>query len=191
MSMAAIEGARAKPRPCPVHPDVAYLLSRAAAVASRSAMIRPATLLDMPELMDIETTCFTGDRISRPSFRRFLTGRSAATLVDTARGRLRGYALVLFRRSSSIARLYSFAVTPTDRRHGVGKRLLAAAVATARARRTRALRLEIRPDNLSARLLYENAGFTAIGTAPRFYEDGADAIRMEIPLISRKGPQTP
>ena len=154
-------------------------------------MIRPATFADMPDLMDIETSCFTGDRISRTSFRRFLTGRSAATLVDGAQGRLRGYALLLFRRSSSIARLYSFAVTPAHRRRGVGQRLLAATIATARAHRARALRLEIRPDNPSARLLYERAGFVAIGIAPRFYEDGADAVRMEMPLISRKGPKAP
>jgi ribosomal protein S18 acetylase RimI-like enzyme len=145
----------------------------------------------MPELIDIETSCFTGDRISRTSFRRLLAGKSAATLVDGARGGLRGYALLLFRRSSSVARLYSFAVTPAHRRRGVGRRLLAAAIVTARARRARALRLEIRPDNPSARLLYERAGFVAIGRAPRFYEDGADAVRMEMSLISRKGPKAP
>lgn len=144
----------------------------------------------MPELMDIETACFTSDRISRSSFRKFLAGRSAATLVDSVHGYLRGYALVLFRRSSAIARLYSFAVPPAYRRRGVGKRLLAAAVATARERRAGALRLEIRLDNPSARLLYERAGFVAIGTAPGFYEDGADAVRMEMPLTLRKGPIT-
>lgn len=154
-------------------------------------MIRPASFTDLPQLIDIETRCFTSDRISKTSFRRFLAGQSAATLVDSAGGFLRGYALLLFRRSSTIARLYSFAVAPAHRRRGVGQRLLAAIVGAARKRRARALRLEIRPDNPPARLLYERAGFVAIGIAPHFYEDGADAVRMEMPLISRKGQKAP
>jgi ribosomal protein S18 acetylase RimI-like enzyme len=148
-------------------------------------VIRPATLKDVPALLDIETNCFGTDLISRQSFRHLLTAGSAAALVETAGGGTRGYALVLFRRSSRVARLYSIAVAPSHRRQGVGRRLLRAAADLARRRGAELMRLEIRRGDRAARLLYERDGFLAFGAYPGFYEDGTDAVRMERRLTAR------
>lgn len=149
-------------------------------------MIRPATIEDLPALVGIETIAFSQDRISRRNFRHLLTRANAVCLFDERAGRLRGYAAVLFRRGSPYARLYSIAVDPQCRGQGVGERLLAAAERECRQRRCTALRLEVKPRNTRARRLYERAGYREFGRYPAYYENGADAIRMEKPLRPRR-----
>jgi ribosomal-protein-alanine N-acetyltransferase len=58
----------------------------------------------------------------------------------------------------------------------VGRRLLAAcelALGTPR------VRLTLRPSNVGARRLYEEAGYVEIGTLQRYYLDGEDGLMME------------
>lgn len=155
-------------------------------------MIRAATMADLPRLLEIEAQAFPLDRISRRSFRHLLTRANAVSLVEEAvderveegpagdeAGGLCGYVTVLFNRRSSLARLYSIAVHPRCRGRGVGERLLSAAEAACRARGCTALRLEVHPDNAGARRLYARSGYRVFGAYRRFYEDGADATRME------------
>jgi [ribosomal protein S18]-alanine N-acetyltransferase len=65
---------------------------------------------------------------------------------------------------------------------GLGRQLLAAVEALARRRGAAELRLEVRPDNLSALRLYEASGYRTFDRRSRYYEDGADALRMRKPL---------
>lgn len=132
--------------------------------------------------MELEHRCFDGDRLTRRSLRRMLTRARAALLVDDANGRLRGYALVLFRAGTPLARLYSIAVDPDARGRGVGGALLAAAEDAARDRGCTALRLELRDDNAAARAMYGRHGYRHIGRRTAYYADDADAVRMEKPL---------
>jgi len=145
-------------------------------------MIRPATPDDLPSLLEIEAAAFSQDRISRRNFHHLLTRANAVCLFDERAGRLRGYAAVLFRRGSRYARLYSIAVDPQCRGQGVGERLLAAAEQECRKRRCTALRLEVKPRNTRARRLYKRVGYRDFGRYHAYYENGADAIRMEKPL---------
>ncbi|MEQ9608176.1 MAG: GNAT family N-acetyltransferase [Kiloniellaceae bacterium] len=142
-------------------------------------MIRPATLEDLPALMEIEARAFTHDRISRRNFRHLLSRANAVSLVDTDRQGLCGYVTVLFNRRSPRARLYSLAVDPRCRGRGLGTKLLAAAEKACRAQGCSALCLEVHPRNAKARRLYKQTGYRAIGRYPDFYEDGADAVRLE------------
>lgn len=151
-------------------------------------MTRAATLADLPRLLEIEAQAFPFDRISRRSFRHLLTRANAVSLVEEApvdvdAAGLCGYVTLLFNRRSSLARLYSIAVHPRCRGRGVGERLLSAAEAACRARGCTALRLEVHPHNAGARRLYARAGYRAFGQYRRFYEDGADATRMEKSLL--------
>ena len=70
------------------------------------------------------------------------------------------------------------AVLPDERRGGIGRRLLDAALASARARGDRAVWLNAQ---LGARGLYEAAGFEAVGEP--FLEAGIPHIRMELDLV--------
>lgn len=146
--------------------------------------IRPARLDDIPALLALEERAFTGDRVSRRGFRHLLTRANAATLVETIGGDIRGYALLLFRKGSALARLYSFAVAPEHRGQGIAKALLAAVERTACERGCAALRLEVRRDNAMARTLYHKAGYREFGSYADYYDDHMDAVRMAKPLVA-------
>ena len=84
--------------------------------------IRPATIDDVDALVACEEACFATDRISRRSFRHLLTkGHQATRVLCDPAGRVIGYAMVLFHRGTSLARLYSLAVLPTERGHGYAR----------------------------------------------------------------------
>jgi len=145
-------------------------------------MIRPARIDDLPALVDIENDVFAKDRISRRNFRHLLTRAHAVSLVDEDRDGLCGYITVLFRRGAGCGRLYSLAVLPRCRGRRLGEQLLAAAEQACRKRGCTSLRLEVHPDNAVAQRLYDRTGYRDFGRYPEFYEDGADALRLEKPL---------
>jgi ribosomal protein S18 acetylase RimI-like enzyme len=141
--------------------------------------IRKAQPLDIADLTALEASAFGTDRLSRRSIATLIARPSAAILVACRDGALAGYALVLTRRGSRAARLYSIAVAPEAAGGGIGARLLAAAEAEAIARGAQRLRLEVRSDNTAAIRLYETRGYTPIGRREDYYEDGATALRYE------------
>lgn len=142
--------------------------------------IRDGAPADLPALTEIETAVFSGDRLSRRSLARFLSGASPASLrVAEHDGAIAGYALMLRRAGSKMARLYSIAVAETARGQGVGAALLADAERLMRAKGASALRLEVRADNTTAIGLYERHGYTRFAVYRQYYEDGADAFRYQ------------
>ena len=151
-------------------------------------MIRTATVDDLDALADLENRCFETDRLSRRSFRRMVTQAHADLLVHDGGERLDGYALVLYHKGTHLARLYSIAVDPAARGRGLGRILLDAAEAIALERGCITMRLEIRSDNLTAANLYTAAGYRQFGTYLDYYEDHADALRMEKSLVRHLKP---
>ncbi|MEQ9642468.1 MAG: GNAT family N-acetyltransferase/peptidase C39 family protein [Alphaproteobacteria bacterium] len=141
--------------------------------------IRPASKCDIDALLAIESRCFEADRLSRRSFRHFITKGRAALLVAELDGGLAGYVLVLFRSGTALARIYSVAVLPEARAHGLGNQLMVAAESAAVARDGLWLRLEVRPDNASAIALYRRLGYRPFDRIPDYYEDHSDALRMQ------------
>ncbi|HET7396201.1 MAG TPA: GNAT family N-acetyltransferase/peptidase C39 family protein [Gammaproteobacteria bacterium] len=153
-----------------------------------AAVIRDATVNDLDALVRLEERCFDSDRLSRRSFRYMILRSHARLIVDEADGMLRGYALVLFLRGTSLARLYSIATDPDHRGKGIGQTLLMAAEDAAREHGAVSMRLEIRSDNHVAERLYRAAGYRQFGTYADYYEDHADALRMAKSLISHLKP---
>ncbi|MFZ5959302.1 GNAT family N-acetyltransferase [Pseudomonas knackmussii] len=142
-------------------------------------LYRIADSADLPALLQVENQAFTGDRLSQRSFRTLLQRQSARVVVAEAAEGLLGYALVLFRRNTHVARLYSLAITPGARGLGLGAGLLEQAERCAHDRACRALRLEVRVDNVAAIGLYERRGYRRFGSHTGYYADGADAWRYE------------
>ncbi|WP_099865846.1 GNAT family N-acetyltransferase/peptidase C39 family protein [Pararhizobium haloflavum] len=141
--------------------------------------IRAATPTDIDALVDLENAAFSADRISRRSFRLLVSRPTAATLVCEDEGGILGYAMILFRKGTGLARLYSIAVSPRATGRGVGRALLEAAETEALGHDRYLLRLEVREDNAAAIALYRRAGYRKIGRYEDYYADHTPALRFE------------
>jgi ribosomal protein S18 acetylase RimI-like enzyme len=152
--------------------------------------VRPATLGDLDALLALEQASFHGDRISRRQFRYLLTRGHAQTLValDPAGFGLLGYVMLLFSRGTSLARLYSIAVSGAARGHGVGRLLVQAAEAEAARNGCADLRLEVRRDNTASLALFRGMGYREFGMIEDYYEDHMGALRLQKSLAPGPDP---
>ena len=73
-------------------------------------------------------------------------------------------------------------VDPAQRRRGIARELLTRVAADARDLGAATCSLEVRAGNAGAQAFYGALGFHALGTRPRYYSDGEDALIMEGPL---------
>ena len=141
-------------------------------------MIRPATLKDLDKLVDLENAGFSGDRISKRSYRHLLSRGHAIILVDEQNGIIRASCVVLFRRGFTQARLYSFVVAPGYRGQGLGKALMVALENYVVDKGYTAISLEVREDNPQAIGLYQSHSYEIVGLYESYYTDKTHAIRM-------------
>jgi [ribosomal protein S18]-alanine N-acetyltransferase len=84
--------------------------------------------------------------------------------------------IVLARVVAEEAEVLTLAVAAAVQRRGLGRGLLAAAMAEARGAGARRILLEVSAKNEAARALYAGAGFGEVGRRPRYYADGSDAL---------------
>lgn len=141
--------------------------------------LRRGTLDDLDALEALEKRTFDTDRLSRRSLRRWLTSEHGALIVAEQAGQLAGYVLVILHRGTSLARLYSIAVSDQCRGQGLGRKLVQAAEKAALDAQRISLRLEVRKDNTAAIALYENMGYLRFGEYRDYYEDHQDALRYQ------------
>jgi ribosomal protein S18 acetylase RimI-like enzyme len=147
--------------------------------------IRPAERADVDRLVALERLAFSTDRMARRSVRRFVDNPHASMMVAERGGIIEGYALVLFREGSDVARLYSIAVAPHTTGRGLGKALLEAAEDAAMARDRGVLRLEVHEKNAAAIRRYEKSGYRRFGHHAHYYEDRGHALRFQKRLTPR------
>lgn len=74
-------------------------------------------------------------------------------------------------------------VIAAARRFGVGSLLLRAAEDRLRQTRCRTVELETAVDNISAVSFYKRHGYSVIGTSPRYYSNGVDALVLQKDLV--------
>ena len=141
--------------------------------------IRKARASDLDELLRLESTSFNTDRISRRSFKRWLDYGRSVLLVSDEGGVLSGYILVLRRRGTRLARMYSLAVDPAFRGRGLAARLIEKAESEARDAGALYMRLEVARSNSGAIELYRKLGYVQFGLYRDYYEDHSDALRMQ------------
>ena len=145
--------------------------------------LRTARAADLPILQVLESL-FPGDRLSPRQLRHHLNNPHAVMRVIETEYALAGYSLLLTRSGSHAARLYSIAVAPAFRGQGMGRRLLDDVVAQASAQGCNEVRLEVREDNELAIRLYRDYGFKLFEQRPRYYQDGADALRFRLDIAA-------
>ncbi len=146
---------------------------------SQDIQLSPATPRDVPALVAIENRCFDIDRLSSRSIRHLILKGNCDFIVARDGDQLCGYVLVLYHRGTHLARLYSFAVLPEYRKHGLGERLLSEAEHRARERDCVYMRLEVHVNNQGAIRLYEKRAYKRFDIIHDYYEDHADALRYQ------------
>ncbi len=143
---------------------------------------RPLRQCAIDSLSRLEQQTFTGDRISRRSFSRFLKGRTADGHGLFVGDELVAYSLLLFRRNSRMARIYSLAVDRSWRGRGLGRQLVEAAADIARRRGCDRIQLEVAEGNRAARTLYESLGYVPVASRPGYYENGDNALIYQLQI---------
>jgi [ribosomal protein S18]-alanine N-acetyltransferase len=144
--------------------------------------IEPMTEADLDAVLDIDVAAFGEPREVRERSLREELARAWAR-IHVARvdgGRIVGY--LLYWHVVDEGHVINVAVEPRERRHGIGRALVAHLVEHARANGIVKLLLEVRASNVAAIGLYEKAGFTKFNVRERYYGDGEDAVEMMVPL---------
>lgn len=154
-------------------------------------MIRQATPSDISQLVILENECFTTDKLSHSHYRHLVATPSADVLVVEDQNIIIASAVLLYRKNSNAARIYSLAVKTTHRQQGVAKNLYEAMEISAAKRYSDCIILEVHPENTPAIRFYHQQGYVEFGTYERFYECGSDAIRMRKELGHGKRENNP
>jgi len=147
-------------------------------------VIREAVLADLDQLVALEQSAFKTDQFSRRTFRYLLTRAHAINLVYETGDQVIAYCTLLFHTGTSLARVYSLAVSPEHQGKGLARQLMVAIESHAVEHGCVALRLEVRVDGAAAIKLYESLGYKKIGRVDDYYEDGEAAYRYEKRLNS-------
>jgi len=148
-------------------------------MADNPLLYREAEKQDIDGLVTLEERCFRTDRISRRSFRRWLQSDHRTFTVATDNGVVVGYCLIIFFRGTTLARLYSIAVSPDYRGRGIAEKLIREGEQQAKLAGRLYLRLEVDTQNAGAIRLYEKMGYRPFGIYHEYYEDSHDALRMQ------------
>lgn len=145
--------------------------------------IRHARITDASAILEMEKL-FPSDRMSARSVRNFLQSPSAKVWIAFPLPASRfphsalGSLILLTRRNSRIARIYSVVVMPAARGCGLGAQMVRVAQGAARRHGYRQIVLEVREDNPAARALYAGLGYATQRRLPAYYDDGADGLRL-------------
>ena len=140
--------------------------------------IRRATVLDKKDLLFIEESCFTYDKITPVQMNYLLTKAKALIVVYTHNNTPVGYAILLTPKHPKPARLYSLAVLLQFQGKQIGSHLLSEIVDHSVNLNYTSLRLEVRASQHDLIKLYKRFGFTPHKLLPNYYEDGEDGLKM-------------
>jgi ribosomal-protein-alanine N-acetyltransferase len=145
--------------------------------------VRPATPDDLDAIVLLEHDNLGPDAWSVGLLEEGLAGRVPTVhyLVAETDGSVVGHAVTSL--AGDIAELQRIAVTPAARRTGVASALLSDSVALAMldGGADRML-LEVRADNTGALAFYAANGFVEVDRRPKYYQDGATAVVLRLPL---------
>ena len=146
-------------------------------------VIRLALPADLEALLAMELRHFSTDRLSRRSFQRLMQRPSASVWVVERSGVVFGDAVVLTRKNSLRARLYSIVIDRSAQGQGLGQLLLGQIEAQMKMHGFEEMHLEVRASDLATQHFYQQMGYVAYKRRDAYYADGEDAICMRHRLI--------
>lgn len=132
---------------------------------------------DMPEVLDIESSCFEFPW-SEDDFIRCLRQRNCIGMVADCDDKVVGF--MIYELHKTRLHILNFAVHPDHRRLGIGQRMSEKLVAKLSNQRRSRILLEVRETNLAAQLFFRAQNFRAVSVLRDFYEDTTeDAYLMQ------------
>ena len=139
--------------------------------------IRPARADDLPELVALDEVCFGPDAWSAGAWADEFERLSEDRMILVAdEGAVVGYAVLLVPPVvEDVVEVLRVAVTPAERRTGIGGQLMTIALERCAGR---TVLLEVASSNQSARGLYAAFGFEEISRRRGYYGGGEDAVIM-------------
>jgi ribosomal protein S18 acetylase RimI-like enzyme len=138
-------------------------------------MIRKATLEDLESILEIEKT-FGAEAFTRRSLRYHIVNQKTLVIDDNG---VRGYSIVLARKGSAKARLYSIAIAEPYRGYGYGQALLKASESFAISSfGAIGMTLEVAESNRVARRFYSDFGYFEVKRIENYYQNGDRAYRL-------------
>jgi ribosomal protein S18 acetylase RimI-like enzyme len=158
-------------------------------------VIRRAHSLDQLWLVDLGARAFAALGNYRDILPAWLAQENVMAWVAEVDGERRGFSVVGFFQDDSggknVADLLALAVEPAWQSRGLGRTLLAHAVAmasaTAQAGHLRELRLCVADDNFIGQRLYRTSGFRRVAGDFGAYPGGQRAVRMAYDLVTGTG----
>lgn len=137
-------------------------------------MIRPATLADLPALVELEAELFGPDAWNEVMVRQEIEGPGRRFVVTVSAGDIDGYAVTMS--AGDLVDLLRIGVRPGARRRGLASQLLdEVLVGTDDASR---MLLEVSVSNAEALGFYVARQFSVIDVRPHYYRDGSEALVM-------------
>jgi ribosomal-protein-alanine N-acetyltransferase len=141
--------------------------------------IRPAELTDMPFLLEIERSCFAGERFDASMLENILTGEGCESFVGLERDAVISSAMIFHDKGIGSSRIVSIAVLPKHQGKGHGRELLELLERMADRAGSKLLALEVRVTNVPAINLYLESGYRIEGMIRNYFGRGEDALYME------------
>lgn len=128
----------------------------------------PLDIADCGEVAGLEALCFP--TAWKEEQYRVLVEKGRCKLFGARRqGRLLAYIALGTAPGLPDMEIYNIAVDPSERRKGLGKKLLELSLEAARLTSIERILLEVRESNTAARALYEGAGFVSHGRRKSYY----------------------
>ena len=140
--------------------------------------IRPICLKDLPQIEEIELSSFP-DPYPQLLFETLAAHSPETFLVAVEEERIVGYVSAMKEKQRAI-HIASIAVHPSYRRRNIARRLMTTLLKTLKGMKVSSVKLEVRSSNIAAKRFYETLGFTHSKTVKGYYEDGEDAVVMEL-----------
>ena len=145
--------------------------------------IRPATLADIPSILQLDQQSATAGHWTEEQYRQAFR-RSGARLVLIAEDEETSpVGFLIAQHLAPEWELENIVVTPTARRKGLGERLVEALLNAAKKTNSTTVFLEVRESNTPARTLYEKTGFEQTGRRKSYYTNPSeDAVLYRLTL---------
>jgi [ribosomal protein S18]-alanine N-acetyltransferase len=150
-------------------------------VASSTIAIRLAGAVDAEAMAAIHGACFSKNWTAG-ELAQLVTAPGCLSLLASLSPERTVQGLLIVRSAGDEAEILTLAVDPGQRRQGLARALLTAAIDALRKAGAKRLFLEVDEANEAARGLYQSLGAVAVGRRPRYYEHGADADIFSLAL---------